>query len=121
MNSNEFNRHCKQLRKKYNYECTEDFMKDLQELFVRALGQPEDFSAELMEYCCPGTVAEDRDFDRLADMVDIFSMDYDDSVDRLEQADWAYLKELVNSWAAEMDMDLVTYIMQLVVSSGAFN
>ena len=120
MNSNDFNRNCKQLRKKYKYECTNEFMNDLQELFVKALGQPEDFSLELMEYCCPGNLPEDRHFDKLADMVDLFQMDYDESFDRLEQEDWAYLKELVNSWAMDMDMDIVTYIMQLVVDAGEF-
>lgn len=121
MNSSDFNRGCKQLRKKYNYECTEEFMADLQELFVKALGQPEDFSIELMEYCYPGNSSEDKYFDKLADMVDLFMMDYDESFDRLDSKDWAYLKELVNSWAMDMDMEIVTYVMQLVLSSGEFH
>ncbi len=121
MNSNEFNRSCKHLRKKYNYECTEDFMKELEDLFIRALGQPDEFSSELLDYCFPGCQTDDKYFDKLADMVDIFNLDYDETVDRLEEEDWTYLKDLVNSWALDMDMDVVTYVMQLVVSAGVFH
>ena len=121
MNSNEFNRSCKHLRKKYQYECTEEFLKELEELFKKALGLPEDFSSELMDYCYPGSEVDDKYFDKLADMVDIFNMEYDENVDTLEKEDWIYLKDLVNSWALDMDMDLVTYVMQLVVSAGVFH
>ena len=121
MNSNDFSRSCKQLRKKYKYECSDAFMDDLKDLFIRAIGQPDEFSLELMEYCCPDSSLEDKQFDKLSDMVDLFQMDYDESFDRLEKEDWSYLKELVNSWAMDMDMDLVTYVMQFVVNAGEFH
>jgi hypothetical protein len=120
MNSNDFTRSCKQLRKKYKYECTDEFKNDLQDLFLRAMGQPEELSLELMEYCCPGDYMEDQNFDKMADMIDLFQLDYDETYDRLEPEDWSYLKELVNSWAMDMNMEVVTYIMQLVVAAGEF-
>ncbi len=121
MNTNEFGRSCKQLRKKYNFETTDDFLSDLRELFIKSIGEHEDFCLELMDYCLsPGDV-EDKDIEKLSDMVDLFHLNYNDGYNQLDQDDWVFLKDLVNVWALEMDMDTVTYVMQLVVDAGVFS
>lgn len=47
----------------------------------------------------------------------IFLQDYDDSP--LPAADWEELRDIVNEGAGEMDIDLLTYVMSLVVDHGA--
>jgi len=121
MNRNDFDRSCRQLRKKYKYEFSEEFLEDLKHLFVRALGQPEELTLELMDYCCPGETFEDELQERMGDIVDLFRLDLDENSSRLTQSDWEYLKDLVNSWAMDMDMDVVTYVMQHIVSQGGFH
>jgi len=121
MNTNEFGRSCKQLRKKYNFETTEEFLDELRELFIKSIGENEDFSLELMDYCMSPGAVEDQDVEKLSDMVDLFHLNYDDGYNQLGLEDWVYLKDLVNVWALEMDMDTVTYVMQLVVDAGVFS
>jgi hypothetical protein len=121
MSTSDFERNCKQLRKKYNFESTEDFMNDLSDLFVKSIGQGEDFSLELMDYCLKSDSVEDKDIEMLSDMVDLFHLDYNNDYNSLALEDWVFIKDLVNVWALEMDMDTVTYIMQQVVDSGAFD
>ena len=47
----------------------------------------------------------------------IFLQDYDESP--LAAADWEELRDIVNEGAGEMDIDLLTYVMSLVVDHGA--
>lgn len=121
MSTSDFERSCMQLRKKYNFESTEDFKDDLSELFVNAIGEGEDFSLELFDYCLKSDSVEDKDIERLSDMVDLFLLDYNNDYNRLALEDWVFLKDLVNVWALEMNMDTVTYIMQQVMDAGAFD
>lgn len=121
MNTNEFERSCKQLRKKYNFKNSPELIDDLKELFIKSLGQPEDMALDLFEHVLDGKDLEDSQVVRLSDLVDLLQMNYDEGFNRLEMDDWKYLKELVNGWALEMDMDIVTYVMQNVVDAGAFD
>ena len=121
MNTNEFERSCKQLRKKYNFENSPELTDELQELFIKSLGQPEDMALDLFEHVLDGQDLEDTHVVRLSDLVDLLQMNYDEGFNRLGIDDWKYLKDLVNGWAMEMDMDIVTYVMQNVVDAGAFD
>lgn len=121
MNTNEFERSCKQLRKKYNFENSPELNEELKELFIKSLGQPEDLALDLFDFVLDGKDLEDSNVIRLSDLVDLFQMNYDDSFNNLAKDDWVYLKDLVNGWALEMDMDIVTYVMQNVVDAGAFD
>ena len=121
MSASEFMRSCKQLRKKYNFESGPEFIDQLKELFLGALGQSEDMSLELFDYCLGSGSFEDGHAEKLGDMVDLFSMDYDPGYNQLDDGDWDYLKELVNGYALDMDMDVVTYVMQHVVEAGVFD
>ena len=55
----------------------------------------------------------------LADMVDLLWMQYDDEADPLQQDDWLVLRDLVDENAVELDLALVQYIMERVVSHHA--
>lgn len=121
MNTNEFERSCNQLRKKYNFENSSELLIELKELFTKSMGQPEDLSLDLFDHILDRKDLEDSHVVRFSDMVDLFQMNYDDNFNSLEMNDWRYLKDLVNGWAMEMDMDIVTYVMQNVVDAGAFD
>ena len=121
MSTSEFNRSCKQLRKKYNFESVPEFQEELKDLFLGAMGQPDDMSLELLDFCLGTDNFEDRHAEKLGDMVDLFAMDYDIGYNRLDDEDWSFLKDLVNGYALDMDMDVVTYVMQHVVEAGVFD
>lgn len=121
MNTNDFERSCKQLRKKYNFENSPELVLELNEMFTKSLGQPEDMALDLFEHVLDRKDLEDSHIVRLSDMVDLFQMNYDDGFNSLEIDDWKYMKDLVNGWALEMDMDIVTYVMQHIVDAGAFD
>lgn len=76
---------------------------------------------ELFDYCLGSGSFEDRHAEKLGDMVDLFAMGYDSGYNQLGDEDWDYLKELVNAYALDMDMDVVTYVMQHVVEAGVFD
>ena len=121
MNTNEFERSCKQLRKKYNFENSPELLNELKELFTKSMGQPEDLSLDLFDHVLDRKDLEDSHVVRFSDIVDLFQMNYDAGFNNLEINDWRYVKDLVNGWAMEMDMDIVTYVMQNVVDAGAFD
>lgn len=53
----------------------------------------------------------------LGTLCGIFLQDYDGSALGLE--DWEELRDIVNEGAGEIDIDLLTYVMSLVVDHGA--
>ncbi len=54
----------------------------------------------------------------LADVVALFTGDYGDEDHTLGEADWDFIRDLVNDYAAELDEKLLTEIMAQVVSRG---
>lgn len=55
----------------------------------------------------------------LADIVDLLWMQYDDAADPLETEEWRLLRDLVDQYAAELDMPLIEYVMTRVVDHRA--
>ncbi|MDC7239792.1 MAG: hypothetical protein PQJ50_05465, partial [Spirochaetales bacterium] len=117
----EFERSSKHLRKKYNYKNSPELTDEIMELFERYMDQPEDLSRDVFDFVLDGRELGDDEIIKLSDMVDLFRMDYNSDFNRLGLEDWRYLKDLVNNWALDMDMDIVTYVMQRVVDAGAFD
>ena len=56
----------------------------------------------------------------LSDVVDLFNGEYDEVHDPLKESDWIYIRTVVNSCADEMNLEIVTYIMQLIVDRGLY-
>lgn len=93
----------------------------VEEQFVRALMQaPAELARELF-----GALVETRDdtmdelLQLLGDLVDLFAMEYDDQADPLGAPEWEILRDLVDSYAEELDMARIQYVMERVVSHGA--
>lgn len=121
MKGNDFERSCKQVRKKHDYKNGPELREELKDLFAGSLGQTDEMALDIFEYILPSDDLEDLHVQRLSDMVDLFQMNYEEGYNKLSLEDWRYLKDLVNGWALEMDMDIVTYVMQNVVDAGAFD
>lgn len=51
----------------------------------------------------------------LADVADLFALQYDDENDPIHQEDWQLIGEIVNDYALDLDMPTVNYVMALVV------
>lgn len=56
---------------------------------------------------------------KLADLVDLFWMQYDDQADPLDSTDWEALRDIVDEHAQSLDLELVQYVMERVVSHNA--
>lgn len=56
----------------------------------------------------------------LVDVIDLFDMDYDDVKDPIKLDEWKTIKNLVSSYAADIDDELLIYIMQFALEKGAF-
>ena len=57
----------------------------------------------------------------LADVADLLSGQYDEQNDPLERDDWSVVGDVVNDYALDLDMGLVTYVMKLVVDHGGID
>jgi hypothetical protein len=54
----------------------------------------------------------------LGSYIDLFWMDYEGGEHPLEDADWIFLREETSAFAGELDLDILTYIMQQITSRG---
>ncbi len=55
---------------------------------------------------------------RLGTYVDLFAMEFDDRNEPLSDREWRGLGDAVSAWAAELDMEIVSYIMQHIMERG---
>jgi hypothetical protein len=56
---------------------------------------------------------------KLGSYIDLFWMDYSDAGRPLGTADWSFLREEVSVSAGDLDLDILTYIMQQILEHGA--
>ena len=56
----------------------------------------------------------------LVDVIDLFDMDYDNIKDPVKLEEWIVIKDLFSAYAADIDDDLLTYVMQYAIEKGAF-
>ena len=89
-------------------------------------GFPEGLVDDVFEYFhdknapllqADGTLPEYSE--RMGAMLDLFLLDYDVSGDPLTHEDWQFVRDTVDTFAVDMDMDVVNYIMALIVEKGA--
>ena len=51
----------------------------------------------------------------LADVADLFALQYDEKNDPIHPDDWQLIGEIVNDYALDLDMPTLNYVMALVV------
>lgn len=113
----------------YNFEEKTDIIGDL---FTQSgFMLPEELMEELYQFYLdsgrdrPRPVPTDSDSLRefayhLVDIIDLFDMDYDEAKDSVKLHEWITIKDLVSSYAEDIDDDLLTYVMQFAIEKGAF-
>ncbi len=106
------------LQKKHSYAYSPAYEQDVRALFLRLLGGDKQIGRELFDHVLKEGRIGEEEILRLGDMVDLFTQDYDRNISSLGPEDWEFIKDLVNAWAAEMDLELVTSIMQEVLNEG---
>lgn len=100
---------------KGNFNST--FFAETGELFGKNLKLPESMIEELVNNFAPSEEPFDEAIEKMADIVDLFDETLPDN-NVLEENDWILIRDLVNGYAADMDMDTVTYIMAMIVEQG---
>ena len=108
----------KEFRKLRKSETSEDFFSELERRFLRYLpGVPQELGQELFSHCYARWEEGSGEL-IFGDVLDLMQQQYDEENDPLSKEDWETIREIVSTYAVDLDMDLVTYIMQLVVERG---
>ncbi len=112
--NNEFLRQYKRISKTCQGRL-EEREGELREALVRLLGGfPRDMALEGADYFLRGESWEEE-VQKGADLLDLHNEEFDAPSSVFDREDWAFLKELVNSYADELDMDWLTYFMQFLL------
>lgn len=102
-------------------------MKDkIGDLFMKSgFMLPEDLMEDLYQYYIDSHTITDSDHFRdlayhLVDVIDLFSMDYDEAKDPIKLDEWVVIKDIFSTYAGDIDDELLTYVMQFAIEKGAF-
>jgi len=98
-------------------------LDSLRSLLLRSLGGiPQDLAADVVERWAELSREAD-DGKRARAWLDgaclLLMMDYDEKTP-LSREDWAEIREMVSAQAEDMDMDVVSYVMEHVLDHGGF-
>ncbi len=101
-----------------------DQLQQIEELTVRHVpGVPRDLARDLFAALTDTPVQSAEEIETLiqtlADMVDLFAQQYDDNADPFGTREWEILRDLVDSYAQELDVEVIQYVMERVVSHKA--
>ncbi|MEX2443156.1 MAG: hypothetical protein WD492_06115 [Alkalispirochaeta sp.] len=101
---------------------TTTFARDLEQRFAKQLSHlPAEAAAELFSHCTTTRTDGDEQVQVLGDVLDLLHQQYDDEADPLLPEDWVLLREIIDQHAGELDMDLIQYVMERVVSHRALS
>jgi hypothetical protein len=56
---------------------------------------------------------------RMGSIIDLFLSNYDHETDLVSREDWEFVRETIDVFAVDMDMDTVNYVMSIIVEKGA--
>ncbi|MDC7223438.1 MAG: hypothetical protein PQJ60_06820 [Spirochaetales bacterium] len=112
--NNEFLRQYKRISK----ACKGDFSggtEELKEVLIRLLnGFPRDMAREGADYFLPGLNVEEE-VQKCADLTDLHNEELESSQTVFTGEEWTFLKELINAYAEDLDMEWVAYAMQFML------
>jgi hypothetical protein len=114
--NNEFIRQYKRISK----SCQGDFTGkegDLKEVLIRLLGDfPKEMAREVVDYFLKGESFEEE-VQKGADLLELHNGDLNGSETVFSREDWEYIKELVNAYSDELDMEWMTFAMQFLLDN----
>ena len=106
----------KRSKKKRGWNDHDGIAGDLRERMIQLSPSPRSMGEELAAYFLPNPIVEDAVY-RSEEVLDIFDGQWSSEDSALSDEDWAYIEELVNAWALEMDMNVVNQVMRVVVEN----
>lgn len=115
-----FYRGIKKIKKNFFAQNTTDVERDIKDLLYKNVDVSESVCDDIyFRYCSNGENLFDSAA-HLSDIVDLFNGEYDEINDPLKEEDWIYVRNVVNACADEMNLEIVTYIMRLIVDRGLY-
>jgi hypothetical protein len=126
--SERFYKQLSKIRKNSPGKPEERLVAEVREVFFAALRDlPENMMHDLFNfYVALHYEKKDQDKDRdvygfadhLGAVIDLFNREYDEANGPLSQQEWLTVKELSDEYAEEIDLETLTYIMNLLLSAG---
>lgn len=120
MMEGDLSRAWKRLKKKRGWEDMAGITADLRETMVRLAPIPQDMAEEMADFFLTEPVDEEILY-KSEEVLEVLTGDWRPADSALTDDDWDFLRELVNAWAPELDMDVVTDVMKLIVDRGDFS
>jgi len=91
---------------------------ELREILARLMNRfPAGMAREGAEFFLKGE-AWDGEVQKGADLIDLHNEELNGESCTFDREDWVFIKELVNSYADDLDMDWLTYSMQFFLDMG---
>ncbi len=107
----------KRLMKKNGWDNSGATAVELRETMIRLSPVPLGMAEEMADFYLNDPMDADTVY-KSDEILELLSGTWAPENSLLESDDWDFLKEQVNAWALEMDMDVVTDVMKAVVSYG---
>jgi hypothetical protein len=109
----------KKVFKKREIDPGHDILPEVTELIKSRLPIPDIMAEDMAEYVME---IEDpsRRMDVAVDLCNLFTDNLDPGNTVLELDDWIFVRDQTNASADDMDLDIVTRIMQMALDHGAF-
>lgn len=105
----------KRLKKKNGWDDAEGIALELRETMIRLSPVPTAMAEEMAAFYLFNPVDADAVY-KSEEILELLCGTWVPENSVLETDDWDFLKEQINAWALEMDMDVVTDVMKAVVS-----
>ena len=109
----------RRLKKKNGWEDTRKITSEMKAAMRKLSPVPEAMAEELADFYLQDPVTADA-LNKSEEILELLNGTWGAENSILESDDWDFLKEQVNAWAIDMDMDVVTNVMKAVVSNGGF-
>ena len=109
------------LRKKATVD-SDDYLSELEDLFRQsATHLPAGLMSDLFMHGVQSREHPDERRQALGDLLDLVWLQYDDSADPLDERDWSTVRDVIDQYAMSLDMSLVHYVMERVMSHHAIH
>jgi len=110
----------KKIKKHRGWDDAAGIARDMRDTMVRNSPVPRDMGEEMAAYFLAEPVDEEAVY-KAEEILELMGGTWTSVDSALDDDDWDFLKDLVNDWAVDMDMDVVNDIMRAVVDRGDFH
>ena len=110
----------KRLKKRRGWEDTAGITADIRQTMVRLAPVPKDMAEEMADFFVTEPVDEEAIY-KSEEILEVLTGDWISVDSALTDDDWDFLRDLVNAWASELDMSVVTDVMRVIVDRGDFS